>query len=328
MFKYRILPILLALTMVLAGCGAKNNEDDAADAATSLLFEAATLVDDVEGVVQSASKQSIEVSSFHSDEAAVSLSSEEVIVIESDAAGEKDTAGNEAKTSEDNASEAKTSEAKTAEDKTAEDKATTDLTANEEPAPQPQEPATPPQEPAPQPQVTDYGRILFCGDSRTVDMFDGGADEIRRGVYNDITVYCRDACQLDYMVSAVQEVGMDNFDTLVSWMGCNDYGNFAKYEPFYNLILENGKKLVLCTVGPTDDNSLDEEDKPNYLNARELEYNAALNQWASARNIYVIDLYNYISSSNSIYIDPADGIHYQVQPTTAIWQKILSSIGR
>ena len=130
------------------------------------------------------------------------------------------------------------------------------------------------------------------------------------------------------MVEAVQEFGFDNFDTLVSWMGCNDYGNFAKYEPFYNLVLASGKNLVVCTVGPTDDTSLDEEDNTNYLNARELEYNAALRNWAGAHNIKVIDLYSFINSNDSVYIDPADGIHYQLQPTTVIWQQILNSLGR
>jgi hypothetical protein len=310
MFKYRLIPILMAMILVLSGCGAKNETEDEADAATSLLFEAATLVTDVEGVIQSASAKTIEASAEHSDEAATSLSSEEIVIEVVEVSNESSSAEPEAKVEEDKASEAKSTEDKAAAETS---------TLVQGPAPQ---------EPAPQPQVTDYGRILFVGDSRTVDMFDGGAEEIRRGVYNDITVYCRNACQLDYMVSAVQEYGFDNFDTLVSWMGCNDYGNFAKYEPFYDLVLANGKKLVLCTVGPTDDNSLDSEDIPNYLNAREIEYNAALNQWAAAHSIYVVDLYSYICSTDSVYIDPADGIHYQNQPTTVIWQKILSSIGR
>jgi hypothetical protein len=309
MFKYRLIPILMAMILVLSGCGAKNETEDEADAATSLLFEAATLVTDVEGVIQSASAKTIEASAEHSDEAATSLSSEEIVIEVVEVSNESSSAEPEAKAEEDKASEAKSTEDKAAAETS---------TLVQGPAPQ---------EPAPQPQVTDYGRILFVGDSRTVDMFDGGADEIRRGVYNDITVYCRNACQLDYMVSAVQEYGFDNFDTLVSWMGCNDYGNFAKYEPFYDLVLANGKKLVLCTVGPTDDNSLDSEDIPNYLNAREIEYNAALNQWATAHSIYVVDLYSYISNTDSVYIDPADGIHYQNQPTTGILQKILSSIG-
>lgn len=177
-----------------------------------------------------------------------------------------------------------------------------------------------------EPQKVDYGKILFAGDSRTVDMFDGGTDEIRNVVYNNITVYCKDACQLDYMQGAVSDFGIENFDTLVSWMGCNDYGNFAKYEPFYDDILANGKKLVLCTVGPTDDEHLDIEDKGNYDNARELEYNAALKVYAKKKGIKVIDVYAYIESNPNVYLDPADGIHYQPQPTTAIWNYILSNL--
>ncbi len=176
------------------------------------------------------------------------------------------------------------------------------------------------------PQKIDYGRILYVGDSRSVDLFDQYAEEVRAANYDGITVYCKNACQLSYMEGAVGEVGMDGFDTLVSWMGCNDYGNFAKYEPFYNNILAQGKKLIVCTVGPTDDNCLDEEDRYYYDNARELEYNAALVNWANNNGVKVIDLYSYITSHDSVYVDPADGIHYQPQPTTELWSVILANL--
>ena len=53
------------------------------------------------------------------------------------------------------------------------------------------------------PQKPDYGRIIFTGDSRTVDMFYSDRNEIWGEAFDGIPVYCRDACQSDYMINAV-----------------------------------------------------------------------------------------------------------------------------
>ena len=129
------------------------------------------------------------------------------------------------------------------------------------------------------------------------------------------------------MIAAVNSVGMENFDTLVSWMGCNDYGDFTPYQSFYDSLLQQGKKLVLCTVGPTDDTALANDfDRVYYVNERQVQYNSALSSWAKQNNVKVIDLYSYIQSSSDLYIDTVDGIHYQPQPTTEIWNKITDSL--
>ena len=174
-----------------------------------------------------------------------------------------------------------------------------------------------------------YGRIIFTGDSRTMDLFSAQADEIRGDVQNGIPVYCKNGCQFQYMVDAINEYGMDNFDTLVSWMGCNEFGDFSKYGPYYDSLIESGKTVVVCTVGPTaDDQLLDDEDYLYYPNANQINYNNSLTAWANERGVKVIDLYSYISNSSTISVVPGDGIHYLPQPTTELWTYILGSLGR
>ena len=174
-----------------------------------------------------------------------------------------------------------------------------------------------------------YGRILFTGDSRTVDLFSAQAEEIRGDVHNGIPVYCKNGCQFQYMVDAINEYGMDNFDTLVSWMGCNEFGDFSQYGPYYDSLIESGKTIVVCTVGPTvDDQLLNDVDYLYYPNANQIKYNNSLTAWANERGVKVIDLYSYISNSSTISVVPGDGIHYLPQPTTELWTYILGSLGR
>ena len=174
------------------------------------------------------------------------------------------------------------------------------------------------------PEQVGYGRILFTGDSRTVDMFSEDASEIRGDVYNGIPVYCRNGAKFEYMVGAIDEYGIDNFDTLVSWMGCNDFGNFSQYGPYYDQLLAQGKQIVVCTVGPTvDECLLDDMDWYYYPNSNQINYNNSLKAWANSKGVKVIDLYSYISNSTTITVVPTDGIHYLPQPTTELWNLIL-----
>ena len=188
------------------------------------------------------------------------------------------------------------------------------------------------QEPAPQPEQPDgYGRILCCGDSRTVDMFSEPLSEIRNEIHDGIPVYCKDGCKYEYMVNAIDEYGLDNFDTLVSWMGCNNYGDFSQYGPYYDQLLSQGKKLVLCTVGPTVDQYLDGDfDKEYYTNQRQINYNNSLKAWAKDKDVKVIDMYahidNAMNNSGGIIINPTDGIHYYPQPNPDLWNYILSNL--
>ncbi|MCR5676091.1 MAG: SGNH/GDSL hydrolase family protein [Lachnospiraceae bacterium] len=169
-------------------------------------------------------------------------------------------------------------------------------------------------------------RILFVGDSRTIDMFADSDDEISGMNANGIVVYAKHGHGYSYMTGVVDRYGHENFDVLVTWMGANDHGNFSSYEGYYNGLLAEGKTIVVCTVGPTDDETLAEWDHPDYENSRMTAYNASLVQWASQHGVQVIDLYNYIALN--VAIDPADGIHYTPRPTAGIWGKIVSSLGQ
>ena len=177
------------------------------------------------------------------------------------------------------------------------------------------------------PEPAGYGRILFVGDSRSVDMFSESANVIMGDVYNDITVYCKDGAQFDDMVGFINAHGIDNFDTLVTWMGCNDFGNFSQYGPYYDELLAQGKQVVACTVGPTQDEYLlDDMDWYYYPNQNQINYNNSLLSWANSKGVKIIDLYSYISGSSTISLVPADGIHYLPQPTTELWNVITGSL--
>ncbi|MCR4596556.1 MAG: SGNH/GDSL hydrolase family protein [Lachnospiraceae bacterium] len=168
-------------------------------------------------------------------------------------------------------------------------------------------------------------RILFIGDSRTIDMFADSDDELIEMQSDGIVIYARHGFGYDYMVETVTNYGADNFDVLVTWMGANDHGDFSRYNNFYNELLSKGKKIIVCTVGPTQDDNLAEWDHPDYENSNMIKYNTALQKWAADNGVKVIDLYSYISSN--VQIDPADGIHYTPRPTTSIWEYICNNIG-
>ncbi len=170
-------------------------------------------------------------------------------------------------------------------------------------------------------------RILFIGDSRTIDMFADSNDELTGyDGGDDIVVYARHGYGFDYMKDVISSYGTENFDLLVTWMGANDGGEFQRYGSYYDKLLSQGVKLVVCTVGPTDDGGLVQADHPNYENSRMQAFNTELVKWAGANDVEVIDLYNYIGDSATISIDPADGIHYLPRPTTELWQYIVSRI--
>lgn len=172
-----------------------------------------------------------------------------------------------------------------------------------------------------------YGRILFVGDSRTVDMFTADSGEVIGQNIDGITVYCRDGAQYKDMVPWIESYGTDNFDTLVTWMGCNNFGDFSAYGPYYDGLIAKGKTIVVCTVGPTRDECLlDDLDYLYYPNSNQINYNNSLVNWANQRGVKIIDLYSYISNSSTITISETDGIHYYPRPTTELWNVIKSNL--
>ena len=285
--KKRLLPVLIAL-ILLTGCG---NEGNTADQAVSNVTQSAEVV----------AEASLDTGKdLETDNASKNLSSE---------ADKEKTSDKDSNLNSDNKA-----------DNSSEDSSADTSEQSLQLEPQQETVQATPQKP-------DYGRIIFTGDSRTVDMFYSDRDEIWGEAFDGIPVYCRDACQSDYMINAVNSYGMDNFDTLVTWMGCNDYGNFSPYESFYNNLLQQGKNIVACTVGPTDNNTLANDfDREYYTNERQVAYNSSLISWANSNNAKIIDLYTYISGNGNLYINPEDGIHYMPQPTTEIWNYILAQI--
>ena len=169
-------------------------------------------------------------------------------------------------------------------------------------------------------------RILFIGDSRTVDLFSATDERVEGRTEGNVTVYAENGRQYTLLSEVLGKMDSEDYDTLVSWMGANDRGRFENYVPIYEKVLKEGKGLILCTVGPTQDNALDEEDAPDYGNAKMVTFNENLLSWAGAHDVRVIDLYSYIVNTEVIQIDPADGIHYLPQPTIALWEYILGQL--
>ena len=171
-------------------------------------------------------------------------------------------------------------------------------------------------------------RVLFVGDSRTVDMFTDSEREIPGGTRDGFTVFALDACNHTFLEEVLDLYKNGDYDMLISWMGANDRGDSSGYEVLYGSVLDSGKMLILCTVGPTDESALKNSDKVNYTNELMLKFNTDLVSWAAARNVPVIDLWSFISDpANGITVDPADGVHYLPRPTAAVWQYILEMLG-
>ena len=168
-----------------------------------------------------------------------------------------------------------------------------------------------------------YGRIFFIGDSRTVDMFDGGVDEIYDYNAGGIRVFAKDGCHCAYMQDVTGKYAGE-FDTIVSWLGCNDNNDAALYQQVYENLISQGKNVVICTVGPTADESLSGDfDVANYPNEKMIAFNQSMVSWANTHGVKVIDTYTFVKGN--IEISP-DGIHYNPKPTTAIWNYILANL--
>lgn len=171
-------------------------------------------------------------------------------------------------------------------------------------------------------------RTLFIGDSRTIDMFADSDETIWGQVHNNIEVYAGHGLGFDFMVEAVNDYGKDSFDVLVTWMGANDRGDFSRYRDYYDELIDDGKVIVVCTVGPMDDEHLAEWDHPYYEDSNAVNINKDMVEWACEKGISYIDMYAYIKSlvPEGLTIDEADGIHYSPRPTRVLWEHILGEL--
>ena len=168
------------------------------------------------------------------------------------------------------------------------------------------------------------GRLFFVGDSRTIDMFADSDETLESEEHDGVLVSAWHGRGFDYLDAVVVELGIGEGDTLVSWMGANDRGNFAPYGALYDRLLSEGITLIVCTVGPTDPSVMEDWYRDAYENTRMEEFNRSLVTWAASNNVPVIDLYAHIK--NNVEIDAEDGIHYLPRPDPALWDFILDKL--
>lgn len=171
-------------------------------------------------------------------------------------------------------------------------------------------------------------KVLFIGDSRTVDMFSATRHEIQGEVYNNITVYARDGATMGFMKETLKKVNLDEYDIVVSWMGANEHGHFDKYPSYYKKLMEKKNvKLVLCTIGYSDDGKLgDLGDCLYYNNGIMLNYNRMLTKWAKKNHVKTIDLYSY--TKHHIKARKNNGVHYDHRQKEDLWNYTVKQIAK
>lgn len=178
----------------------------------------------------------------------------------------------------------------------------------------PEQTVTEPQEP----------RLIFVGDSRTIDMFADSDEPLEGEEHDGVLVYARHGHAYDYLESLVTGIGVNEKDTLVTWMGANDRGIFPPYGALYNRLLEEGVRLIVCTVGPTGSDLVEVWYNEPYANEYMQQFNRDLMTWAAANDVPVIDLYTYVS--RNVEIDMSDGVHYLPRPDPVLWGYILEKL--
>ena len=171
-------------------------------------------------------------------------------------------------------------------------------------------------------QPKDYGRIFFIGDSRTVDIFDGEGYEIYDLNQGGVRVFAENGKGYDYLVEILGRYDSE-YDTVVTWLGCNDHYNIEQYKTYYEGLLARGINLVICNVGPTANECLDEWDSTRYRNEDMAAFNQQITAWANAHGVKVIDMYSYVYAN--LQID-SDGIHYSPKPNSSEWSFIMGSM--
>ncbi len=164
--------------------------------------------------------------------------------------------------------------------------------------------------------------IIFVGDSRTVCMFSStGSATISGDKHDDIRVYAKWGADYSYLVSAVSSAG--DFDVLAIWLGCNDAAQGKKflndYAGYLEVLLAQGKQIVIFNVGRTEDDYLKAGDE-GYVNPNMIAFNDSIYSWAHGRgNVQYVDIY---PKSLSWALNTSDGIHYAPRPTTGIWNTL------
>ena len=164
-------------------------------------------------------------------------------------------------------------------------------------------------------------RTLYIGDSRSVDLFSATAEAIFGEVHNDVVVCALNGGKVTFLNEVINHSDLSDYDTIVTWMGCNDFGAFKPYTKIYNRLVSKGKKLVLCSVGPTDYGCLDEGGQALMNDGIISGFNFQLKSWANKKNVKTVPMYEYVSKH--VAIDHRDGVHYSPKPNKSMWNYIL-----
>ena len=168
-------------------------------------------------------------------------------------------------------------------------------------------------------------RVFFIGDSRTVDMFSGKKSKIENKSFGNMIVYAKDGATISYLKYVVKTEGISSDDTIITWMGANDRGNFKPYSKYYNKLIKKGLRVILCTIGCSDNNKLhDEGDRLYYNDGIMKSFNKKLIKYANKNELDVIDLYKY--TKKHIKVQPDNGVHYLPKPNKKLQNHILYKV--
>ncbi|WP_035783534.1 SGNH/GDSL hydrolase family protein [Butyrivibrio sp. MC2021] len=297
--KKRFVAALILSLAILTGCG-KNAESEVSVEASS----AYSVPEAEESVVEATKEITTEPLEASKEESAIEASS---------AASEASTATSKAETASSKEQPA-AAEASTAAPEAPKAESSSEASSI---APVVEETTAPPVE-----EKKDYGRIIFIGDSRTVDIFNGEAYEIYDLNVGNARVFAENCKGYDYMTELLNRYD-GQYDTVITWLGCNDHRNIESYKAAYEGLISRGINLVICNVGPTQSEWLDEGDSPFYQNDSMVSFNQQIGAWAADHGVKVIDMYSYVYSN--LQID-SDGIHYSPKENNGIWNYIMNSL--
>ena len=295
MNKKKILPLILTC-IFLAGCG-KNTE-----------------IQDVAAI-----EQAVEETSVHKSTAEAAGELSEITEDSSDEASSVPSKETDKEAGSTASSSAASSEEKASEQASKEE---SKPSASEEATNEPAVTEAEPEQNVSAQEPKDYGNIIFVGDSRTVDIFDADAFEVYDRNEGGVRVFAHNGKGHEYLLEILSHIGW-GCDTVITWLGCNDHYNIELYKQTYEEILSKDMNLVICNVGPTVNENLDEWDSTRYRNEDMVAFNEQITAWANAHGVKVIDMYSYVSAN--LEIEP-DGIHYIPQPTSKVWDFIMSQL--
>ena len=180
------------------------------------------------------------------------------------------------------------------------------------------------------PNIDGSGKVVFIGDSRTVQMYAyisgdwKGANYSSGGVHlvGDSIFVAQGGKGLTWMKQTGVPVAEKYFksDTaIVFWMGVNDLRNIDSYISYMNENVsswtKNGSRVYYASIGPCSG-------KYSSMNDGIAKFNTKL-QSNLDRNITWIDVYGYLNREG---YDTSDGLHYTKNTSNRIYNYIKSMV--